>query len=82
MFYGFPAKSGSSEGVKVAMHFQKSESSSAENTCTPDSLDKTVIEKEVNEVSKRLVGALYDSSTIKMLFWADRNFQHFLSHIF
>ena len=51
MFYGFPAQSGSPGGVKVAMHFQKSDSSSVENTCTPDSLDRTVKDKEVNEVS-------------------------------
>ena len=50
MFYGFPSQDGSPGGVKVAMHFKKSEGGSRANECSPESIRRTVSDEEIEEV--------------------------------
>ena len=52
MFYGFPTQGGASHGVKVAMHFNGSDSDLKMdmNRCTPLSLDRTLRKEEEEKV--------------------------------
>ena len=52
MFYGFPTQEGAPHGVKVAMHFNDSDSDLKKdmNRCTPLSLDRTLRQEEEEEV--------------------------------
>ena len=52
MFYGFPTQEGAPHGVKVAMHFN--DSNSNKNRCTPQSLDKTLRKEDEEEVKNEL----------------------------
>jgi hypothetical protein len=54
MFYGFPDQNGVPGGVKVAMHFKKSAEGRGTAVCTPDSINRTVSDDEIEEVRWRL----------------------------
>ena len=50
MFYGFPSQDGVPGGVKVAMHFKKSAEGDSSSVCTPESVNRTVSDEEIEEV--------------------------------
>jgi hypothetical protein len=50
MFYGFPGQDGIPGGAKVAMHFKKSVEGRCTAECTPESINRTVSDEEIEEV--------------------------------
>jgi sarcosine oxidase len=51
VFYGFPVVEGLSRGVKAAMH-------SGGDICTPDAIDRTILDRDIVEIREQLAGRI------------------------